>query len=741
MDKNNPNIQRISFEEIQEFKDLDLFELTWEQTNGRRVLLAYDPKSKTFGYSYAEPGSDGGNQNITIFYGFSALIAEALDEEKESARPSINGFDNGDGIIAMSTVGSVKKFDFYDVEISEDAGIDRYVFRMSLNKTITDGKDGYTPVKGVDYFDGITPVKGVDYFDGATPVKGVDYFDGLPAATNLQRVLKYPDNFTGVNYIVTNADNNHELIVDNGDMPVTITVQAGLLDKIGIGFTQKGAADVAYVSAGTTIKTPIGLYIKGQYFQTYLCQEGNTNVFYLGGNTKALGSNGSNAPVNLNSYSEISVGDCATYPQAWTGKFFARAVTPNFLPVNGEIVYNDMALTEPMAVPQSYMVRMRHTENGTVTNFPYTFIVSGQGVISAVTQCVEVPVDTTPPGAPTNFNALSGNVGSVPMTWTASTGDGPVTYEIFRDNTLYATTTDTLFSDNTGDTVARQYKVRARDDSFNYSGFSNIVSMGGAAPQVVVDTTPPTAPVLSVSFSDPTAHITWTESYDAVGVTRYELRAVFDGSPEQLIYNGPSLEYFVDLMPDSYNSFIVVAFDAANNFMGSNEVLKNGANSCFVEGTMITLADGSQVAIETLTLNQLLLSADIETLEDTNNISDLYSWSCNELIESRIQSPISKIGVKKAIKTIILNDGLLEATPEHSQLVKKEGIWKFVAFKDIEEGDYLYNIDGEEIQIMSVVSNFSEKNVYPLTLSPSHTYFANGILTHNLKDAPVEQPV
>lgn len=58
------------------------------------------------------------------------------------------------------------------------------------------GKDGHTPVKGVDYFDGkdgspglpgYTPVKGVDYFDGKdglpgkdgyTPVKGVDYFDG-----------------------------------------------------------------------------------------------------------------------------------------------------------------------------------------------------------------------------------------------------------------------------------------------------------------------------------------------------------------------------------------------------------------------------------------------------------------------------------------------------------------------------------------------------------------------------------
>ena len=43
------------------------------------------------------------------------------------------------------------------------------------------GKDGYTPIKGKDYFDGYTPKKGIDYFDGKdgyTPIKGLDYFDG-----------------------------------------------------------------------------------------------------------------------------------------------------------------------------------------------------------------------------------------------------------------------------------------------------------------------------------------------------------------------------------------------------------------------------------------------------------------------------------------------------------------------------------------------------------------------------------
>lgn len=104
---------------------------------------------------------------------------------------------------------------------------------------------------------------------------------------NLQKVITYPTDFTGTNYTLTNADNNYEIIINNGTTAVTITVPSGLTSKIGVGFTQKGTADVSYVASGTTINNPIGLKIKGQYYQTYLSQELGTNIFYLGGNTKS----------------------------------------------------------------------------------------------------------------------------------------------------------------------------------------------------------------------------------------------------------------------------------------------------------------------------------------------------------------------------------------------------------------------------------------------------------------------
>ena len=105
--------------------------------------------------------------------------------------------------------------------------------------------------------------------------------------TNLQKVITYPADFTGTNYTLTNADNNYTIIVDNAATAVTIIVPSGLTSKIGVGFIQKGTADVTFTASGTTIQNPTGLKIKGQYYQTFIEQDGNTNVIYLLGNTKA----------------------------------------------------------------------------------------------------------------------------------------------------------------------------------------------------------------------------------------------------------------------------------------------------------------------------------------------------------------------------------------------------------------------------------------------------------------------
>lgn len=160
-----------------------------------------------------------------------------------------------------------------------------------------------------------------------------------------------------------------------------------------------------------------------------------------------------------------------------------------------------------------------------------------------------------------------------------------------------------------------------------------------------------------------------------------------------------------------------------------------GGGGCFVQGTLITLPDGSRKAIEELQVDELLLSAEIETLIDTNDASELYKWSSEYLSESRIISPITKISEKLAYKTMVINKGLLEATPTHLQLVQRNGFWRFIPLGDIKVGDNLYTINSQIIPVTSVTINLEERKIYPLTLNPFHTYFANGVLTHNYKQA------
>jgi hypothetical protein len=112
--------------------------------------------------------------------GFEGTLREWLDSlERKDGYTPVKGVDYVDGKDGYSPIKGVDYFDGKD-GYTPIKGVD-YV----------DGKDGYTPVKDVDYFDGYTPIKGVDYVDGKdgyTPVKGKDYFDGEPGYTPIKGV-------------------------------------------------------------------------------------------------------------------------------------------------------------------------------------------------------------------------------------------------------------------------------------------------------------------------------------------------------------------------------------------------------------------------------------------------------------------------------------------------------------------------------------------------------------------------
>jgi hypothetical protein len=68
-----------------------------------------------------------------------------------------------------------------------------------------------------------------------------EYLESIVSAYvpgNLQRTVT-------TSFTLSNADNGYVIVVDNGATPVIITVPAGLMAKMEVGFLQLGTGDVS----------------------------------------------------------------------------------------------------------------------------------------------------------------------------------------------------------------------------------------------------------------------------------------------------------------------------------------------------------------------------------------------------------------------------------------------------------------------------------------------------------------
>ena len=147
------------------------------------------------------------------------------------------------------------------------------------------GEDGYTPVKGVDYFDGAPgePGKdgapGKDGKDGYTPVKGVDYFDGrdgadgAPGADGQDYVLTEEDKQEIAGMVEVSGggevsvDNETIIKDDNGAIQTSAYIKGGAgqySSVIGVGVgtdgsaTNEGATAISGGSASGASSVAIG---------------------------------------------------------------------------------------------------------------------------------------------------------------------------------------------------------------------------------------------------------------------------------------------------------------------------------------------------------------------------------------------------------------------------------------------------------------------------------------------------
>ena len=155
---------------------------------------------------------------------------------------------------------------------------------------------------------------------------------------------------------------------------------------------------------------------------------------------------------------------------------------------------------------------------------------------------------------------------------------------------------------------------------------------------------------------------------------------------------------------------------------------------CVMEGTMISTSPSSSVAVETLTVGDEVMSKNIPSLPDSDEgQTALQSWNSDNINGTSSTAIVTGNGTEIIRGIFNFNNGALYTTHSHNHVVKRNGTWKILKASEVLSGDIYEDVNGDEIEITSIVVEDRDVRIYKLNVETDDVYYANGILTHNYK--------
>ncbi|RJQ35302.1 hypothetical protein C4566_00995 [Candidatus Parcubacteria bacterium] len=175
----------------------------------------------------------------------------------------------------------------------------------------------------------------------------------------------------------------------------------------------------------------------------------------------------------------------------------------------------------------------------------------------------------------------------------------------------------------------------------------------------------------------------------------------------------------VDPLDNIYNAYMPsgeISFYSSHR--AADMVAESGAEGggCFLAGTKVKLADGSEKNIEDIVVGDKIL-----TFSDDKN---------HNLVAADVVSTTSHV-----VDGYLIINGHLKVTPEHRIFVN--GGWQMIG--EAKVGDYLLAENGQQVLIDSIEWRREPVKVYNFQTEPYHTYIANGIYVHNQKGGTREE--
>ena len=159
------------------------------------------------------------------------------------------------------------------------------------------------------------------------------------------------------------------------------------------------------------------------------------------------------------------------------------------------------------------------------------------------------------------------------------------------------------------------------------------------------------------------------------------------------------------------------------------------AVGCTLENTMIQKHDGTDARVQDIKVGDKLKTMSSPLVPQTDNTTSLWKFKHEgDLVFDNVITTVVKneIYVVDHIYIFILNGGYtLKTSWDHTNLIKRHGVWKFMQSKFIANGDIMMDSTNTERTITEVQVEKGTFNTYHLDVEKNDMYIASGLLTHN----------
>jgi hypothetical protein len=150
-----------------------------------------------------------------------------------------------------------------------------------------------------------------------------------------------------------------------------------------------------------------------------------------------------------------------------------------------------------------------------------------------------------------------------------------------------------------------------------------------------------------------------------------------------------------------------------------------GGGGCFINGTLITMSNGSLKTIESIEIGDEILSYNLKTQElEVKPVVNLLKFTRKELIHIKLDNGASIFSTSDH-PYFVLDKGWSSFDTRNTEKYQIEDIQK------LEIGDILIGDKGEKIAILDIEFFENEREVRTFEVIDNHNYFANGVLVHN----------